>query len=48
MLLQDKKIQDYIHNIISETILINDVNDINKAFDADITNNFKTVMKWNI
>ena len=47
-LLQDKKIQDYIHNIISDIVDINDVNDINKAFDYDITNSFKTVMKWNI
>ncbi len=47
-LLQDKEMQQYIHNIISEFIEVNNVNDIHTAFDNDSTNEFKTVMKWNL
>lgn len=47
-LLQDKQTQDYLSNIISQEIEINQLNDINEAFDADLNNDFKTVMKWNL
>lgn len=47
-LMQDKEMQDYISNIISEQIEINDINDINTAFENDANNDFKTVMKWNM
>ena len=47
-LMQDKKMQDYVENIIMDVIEINDINDIYKAFDEDLNNKFKTVMKWNI
>lgn len=47
-LLQDEEMQDYVYNIISEFIEINSLNDINTAFDNDSTNEFKTVMKWNL
>lgn len=47
-LAQDKEIQAYLSNIISEEIEINQLNDINEAFDADLNNDFKTVMKWNL
>lgn len=47
-LLQDNQVQNYLHNIVSEVIEINNINDINTAFDNDITNKFKTVMRWNI
>ena len=47
-LMQDKEMQEYIHNIISEFIEVNNVNDIHTAFDDDSTNEFKTVMKWNL
>ena len=47
-LLQDKQMQAYLSNIISEEIEINNINDINEAFDKDINNEFKTVMKWNL
>ncbi|MCI9038294.1 MAG: zinc-binding dehydrogenase [Clostridia bacterium] len=47
-LLQDKQTQDYLSNIISQEITINQINDINEAFDADLNNDFKTVMKWNL
>ena len=47
-LLQDKKMQNYVNNIISQIIQINDLDDINRAFESDIINEFKTVIKWNI
>ena len=47
-ILQDEEIQEYVSNIISEYIDVNNVADINKAFDNDSTNEFKTVMKWNL
>ncbi|MBQ9659241.1 MAG: zinc-binding dehydrogenase [Clostridia bacterium] len=47
-LLQDEKIQDYVDNIICDTININNLSDIYKAFEKDVNNDFKTVMKWNL
>lgn len=47
-IMQDKKIQDYMENIIMDVVEVNNVNDIYKAFDLDLNNDFKTVMKWNI
>jgi len=47
-LLQDSQIQDYIENIICDRIEIKEVKDIHSAFEADLNNNFKTVMKWNM
>lgn len=47
-IMQDAKMQDYIENIILDTIEINNINDIYKAFDNDLNNSFKTVMKWNM
>ena len=47
-IMQDEKTQDYMDNIIDEVIEINKVDDIYKAFDADLNNNFKTVMKWQL
>ncbi len=47
-ILQDKQIQNYLHNIVSEVIEIKNTNDIYVAFDNDINNKFKTVMRWNI
>ena len=47
-IMQDLKMQDYIENIILDTIEVNNINDIYKAFDNDLNNSFKTVMKWNM
>lgn len=47
-ILKNPKVQEYMEKIISEEIEINSINDIYKAFDNDITNTFKTVMKWNM
>ena len=46
--MQDKKMQDYIENIVVDTIEVNTINDIYKAFDVDLNNSFKTVMKWQL
>ncbi len=47
-IMQEEKIQDYIDNIIMDVVEVNSINDIYKAFDLDLNNYFKTVMKWNI
>ncbi len=47
-LLQNEQTQDYIDNIICDRVEVNKVSDIYKAFELDINNNFKTVMKWNM
>lgn len=47
-IMQDKKMQDYIDNIIEDVIEVNKVDDIYTAFDTDLNNDFKTVMKWNL
>lgn len=46
--LRDKKIQNRIERIISETVEINSIEDIYMSFDKDLTNPFKTILKWNI
>ncbi len=43
-----KENRNYLERIISEEIVINSVADIHKAFEHDINNNFKTIMKWEI
>lgn len=47
-LMQDKKMQDYIENIVVDIVDVKDINDIYKAFDLDLNNRFKTVMKWSV
>ena len=46
--MQDKKMQDYVENIVLDVVEVNSINDIYKAFDSDLNNNFKTVMKWEL
>lgn len=46
--MQDKKMQDYVENIVVDIIEVNTINDIYKAFDTDLNNSFKTVMKWQL
>ena len=46
--MQDKKMQDYIDNIIVDIVEVTDISDIYKAFDLDLNNRFKTVMKWSV
>lgn len=39
---------DFLSNIISEEIVVNDIKDISKAFESATTNDYKTIMKWEI
>jgi ribitol-5-phosphate 2-dehydrogenase (NADP+) len=43
-----KENQNYLENIISEIVEINDTNNIHEAFKKDISNSYKTIMKWNM
>lgn len=47
-LLQNEKMQDYMDNIICDRMNVDSISDIYKAFEADVNNDFKTVMKWNL
>lgn len=38
----------YLSSIISEEILVQSIDDMYKAFESDLNNEFKTIMKWNI
>lgn len=39
---------EYLSNIISEEVVINDVKDITKAFEESVNNDYKTIMKWKL
>ena len=39
---------DYFSTIISEEVNVRSIKDIIKAFENDVNNEFKTIMKWNI
>lgn len=43
---KSKRIQEYMETIISEDVVVRKIEDINYAFESDLSNNFKTVMKW--
>jgi len=45
---KNSKVKKYLRTIISQTIEITDENDITFAFEQDIMNDFKTLMKWRI
>jgi len=45
---EHSRAREYMDTIISEEIDINQISDINRAFEHDQTNDFKTVMKWNL
>ena len=47
-LMKDKEAHDYLSTIISETVDVESIENINYAFDSDLTNKFKTVMRWKI
>lgn len=38
----------YIESIISQEVIVHDIQDIHDAFDEDLKNDFKTIMKWEI
>lgn len=39
---------EYLSTIISEEVNIQSINDMHKAFEDDLNNDFKTIMKWDI
>ena len=38
----------YLNSIISDEINVNSIKDIHSAFEKDLSNDFKTIMKWNL
>ena len=50
MTMADKNddVAQYLSTIISDEIEVKKVEDIHKAFQNDLSNNFKSIMKWNI
>lgn len=45
---ENERAREYMDTIISEEIEIKKIEDINRAFEHDVLNDFKTVMKWNL
>lgn len=39
---------EYLSTIISEEVVVKDIADMHKAFENDLNNKFKTIMKWEI
>lgn len=42
------KAHEYLKNIISDELVVKSLDDVHHAFDADLSNDFKTIMKWEI
>ena len=40
--------QGYLENIISDEVVVKAISDITTAFELDVNNEFKTIMKWEI
>jgi len=40
--------KEYLNTIISDEVIVKNTKDISKAFDSDLNNEFKTIMKWEI
>ncbi|SUT90694.1 alcohol dehydrogenase [[Actinobacillus] rossii] len=47
-MMSNKRIQNRLKNIIFEDKPIQNINDIYRVFDTDLTTSFKTVFKWDI
>ena len=47
-LLKDRQVARRFKTIVSEVIPINSIEDIHTAFERDVNNPFKTVLKWNL
>ena len=45
---ENEDVKGYLSSIISDEIVVHTLNDIHKAFDEDLNNEFKTIMKWEI
>lgn len=45
---ENPDVPNYLKTIISQEVVIKDVRDIHYAFEQDLNNDFKTIMKWEI
>lgn len=45
---ENADVREYLSTIISEEIVVHTVNDIHRAFENDLNNCFKTIMRWEI
>lgn len=45
---ENPEICEYLKTLISEEIVVNNIDDLNKAFNNDVNNRFKTIMKWEL
>lgn len=45
---KNEDVQNHLRKLISAVIVINNINDMNRAFEYDSTTPFKTVMDWRI
>ncbi len=45
---ENEDVRNYLHSIISEEVTVRSIADMHKAFENDLRNEFKTVMKWEI
>lgn len=45
---ENEDVRNYLKTIISEEVVVRNVSDMHRAFENDLTNEFKTVMKWEI
>ncbi|MFR1687467.1 MAG: zinc-binding dehydrogenase [Massilimicrobiota timonensis] len=41
-------IREYLSTIISEEVIVHSIKDIHRAFENDLNNDFKTIMRWDI
>lgn len=45
---ENERAREYLDTIISEEIAIRNIEDMHRAFEHDVLNDFKTVMKWEV
>lgn len=45
---KSKKNQEAVKRLVTEIVPVNSILDAKKAFDMSISNNFKTIMEWNV
>lgn len=43
---ENEDVRNHLHSIISEEIIVRSIDDMHKAFENDLRNEFKTIMKW--
>ena len=44
----NEDVSGYLNSIISDEVDVNAIKDIHTAFEKDLSNDFKTIMKWNL